>query len=79
LAHRRDDDTVWQLEGTDSKRLKALRKRLDEFSDRLRVRMTEFDKKGEFSDTHRALLNQIRQRHDRLGKKVIEAEQKGMT
>lgn len=41
--------------------------------------MTEFDKKGEFSDTHRALLNQIRQRHDRLGKKVIEAEQMGMT
>jgi hypothetical protein len=55
------------------------RKKLDEFSERLRVRTEEFRKQGEFSDTHQALLNQIRQRNDALRNKVAEAEQKGTT
>jgi hypothetical protein len=55
----------------------AFRKKLDELSDRLHARMEEFRKKGEFSDIHEALMNQIRERNEELKKKVSEAEQKG--
>jgi hypothetical protein len=53
------------------------RKKLDEFSERLRARTEEFRKQGEFSDVHEALLNQIRQRNDALRKRVAETEQRG--
>ena len=53
------------------------RKKLDELSDRLRARIAEFMEKGEFSDVHATLVNQIEQRNDALRKNVTEAEKKG--
>jgi hypothetical protein len=41
--------------------------------------MEELDKRGEFSDAHKAFLNPIRQRSDKLRKRVVEAQQKGTT
>ena len=57
----------------------ALQKKLDDLSARLRARIEEFRQKGEFSDTHAALLKEIRQRNDALKSKVAEAGQKGTT
>jgi hypothetical protein len=57
----------------------TFRKKLDELSARLHARANEFRQKGEFSDTHEALLNRIQQHHEALSKKVAEAEAKGTT
>ena len=56
---------------------KELRQRLDELSERLRRRTEEFQTKGEFSENHRVLLDQVRQRSAQLNEKVVEAAQHG--
>ena len=53
------------------------RNKLNEFSDRLRRRAQEFRSKGEFSDTHETLLDEIQKRNDALTAKVSEAERSG--
>ncbi len=55
----------------------AMRQRLDDFAHRLQTRSDEFQRTGEFSDAHRALLQRLRQRHNLLAEKVAEAEREG--
>jgi len=51
----------------------AFERKLDEFSDRLRLRTEEFSKSGGFSDVHEALLKDIQRRNEKLKRKVKEA------
>jgi deoxyadenosine/deoxycytidine kinase len=55
----------------------AFCKQLDDFSHRLEARTREFEEKGEFSDTHEALLQQIHLRRDQLRAKVNAAIRQG--
>jgi hypothetical protein len=55
----------------------VLESKLDEFSNRLRARNAELRKSGEFSDTHRALSTEIKQRSDALRKRVKQTETAG--
>jgi hypothetical protein len=58
---------------------KTFRRRLDEFSQRLRARTAEFKDSGAFSDVHQATLRDIERRHERLVERVSEAQRQGMT
>lgn len=53
--------------------LAAFRRKLDDLSCRLDARMRKFEQADEFSDVHEALINQIRQRQDKLGMKADAA------
>jgi hypothetical protein len=55
----------------------ALKKKVNDFVDDLKAHTDQFKKDGRFSDIHKAMLKQIRQRSDRLKKNVAEAERKG--
>jgi len=52
-------------------------KKLNALAERIRMRKEEFQKTGEFSDTHRALANQIERRHGELRQRVAEEQRKG--
>jgi deoxyadenosine/deoxycytidine kinase len=56
-----------------------MRARLDEFSRRLDARTREFEQRGEFSDLHRSLLDQIEARRQGLQAKLASAEASGST
>jgi hypothetical protein len=55
----------------------AMRKALDDFSQRLQTRIAEFQRTGTFSDVHNEWLTQLRRRHELLEKQVTEAERSG--
>jgi phosphoenolpyruvate-protein kinase (PTS system EI component) len=57
----------------------ALRKKLDELSERVRKSADQFKKSGEFSDVHRTLLTEIQHRNDALRERVRQAETAGST
>jgi len=55
----------------------AFRGKLDDLSRRLDARTREFEQNGEFSDSHEALIIQIRQRQDKLRMRVDAAAREG--
>ena len=57
--------------------LAAFRRKLDALSRRIDARKREFEKNGEFSDIHEALISQIRQRQDKLRMRVDAAAREG--
>ncbi len=57
--------------------LADLRRKLDDLSHRLETRSQEFVQTGKFSDIHEALINQIRQRQNRLKMRVDAAARVG--
>jgi hypothetical protein len=59
---------------TDRQRFRA---QLDEFSKRLDGRMRDFRERGRFTDIHRTLFEEIRQRHDQLERKLALATTTG--
>ena len=61
------------------KQEQALRKKLDELSERVRKSTEQFKKSGEFSDIHQTLLIKIQQRNDALRERVRQAETEGST
>ncbi len=54
-----------------------LRDRLDDFSKRLAAHALDLKERGEFSETHRALIDDIKRRHDHIKKKLVVAEAQG--
>lgn len=62
---------------SEDKDLAAFRKKLDDLSHLIDARRREFAQRGEFSDVHEALMSEIRQRQDRLRKKVDAASRDG--
>ena len=60
-----------------SEDLAAFRGKLDDLSRRIDARKREFEKNGEFSDVHEALISEIRQRQDKLRMKVDAAAREG--
>lgn len=57
----------------------ALQTRLDALASRLRKRMKDLTKSGEFSDVREALLTKIQRRYDALSRWVRETETGGST
>lgn len=55
----------------------AFKKKLDDFSHRLDQRIKEFGERGEFSDVHKRVADQIHQDQNQLRQKVHAAEQHG--
>jgi predicted nucleic acid-binding Zn-ribbon protein len=60
-----------------SEDLAAFREKLDELSRRIDARKREFEKNGEFSDIHETLISEIRQREDKLRRKVDAVAREG--
>ncbi len=54
-----------------------LRDRLDDFSKRLAAHARDLKERGEFSETHRALIDDIKRRHGHIEKKLVLAEAQG--
>ena len=52
----------------------SLLRKIDDFSERLDTRVRDMAQRGEFSDVHRSLSDRIRERRDRLQKKIQCAE-----
>ena len=50
---------------------------LKEFSSRLDARLHDFRERGEFTDVHRTLTEEIERRHDQIQKKLALAEANG--
>ena len=61
------------------KQEQALRKKLDELSERVCKSTEQFKKSGEFSDVHQTLLTEIQHRNDALRELVRQAEREGST
>jgi len=61
------------------KQTQALRKKLNEISQRVDKWTEDFKTSGEFSDIHRALLGEIQNRNETLRERVREAETAGST
>jgi hypothetical protein len=59
---------------TDHQRFRA---QLDEFSKRLDGCMRDFRERGRFTDIHRTMFEEIRQRHDQLERKLALATTTG--
>jgi hypothetical protein len=57
--------------------LQALRDKLDAFSHRLNARVSEFKKRGEFSDTQQPIADGIRKRRKAIRAKLNAAIRKG--
>jgi protoheme ferro-lyase len=55
----------------------ALKGRLDDFSRRLDAHVRDWKERGEFTDLHRNLIEEITQRHDQIQKKLALAEAHG--
>jgi len=55
----------------------VFRRKLDDLSHRIEARTREFEQSGEFSDIHERLINEIRQRQDKLRMKVDAAAREG--
>jgi hypothetical protein len=53
------------------------RAQLGEFSRRLDARVRDFRERGLFTDVHRTLFEELRQRHDQLERKLAVAEKTG--
>jgi precorrin-6B methylase 1 len=54
-----------------------LKDKLNDFSRRLDAHVRDLKERGEFTDVHRRLIEDITQRHDQIRKKVALAENRG--
>ena len=54
-----------------------LKDKLDEFSKRLDAHVRDLKERGQFTEAHRNLIAEIRQRHDQMQKKLALAEAHG--
>jgi hypothetical protein len=54
-----------------------LNERLDDFSRRLNAHVRDLKERGEFTDVHRTLIDDITRRHDQIQKKLASAEAHG--
>ena len=54
-----------------------LKDKLNDFSRRLEAQVRDLKERGEFTDVHRRLIEDITQRHDQIRKKVALAENRG--
>jgi hypothetical protein len=54
-----------------------LKDKLADFSRRLDAQVRDLKERGEFTDVHRRLIEDITQRHDQIRKKVALAEKRG--
>lgn len=53
--------------------------KLDEYSKRLDAHMRDLKERGEFTEVHRNLIEEIKSRQDQMEKKVAVAEANGVT
>jgi hypothetical protein len=54
-----------------------LKDKLDEFSKRLTARVRDLKQRGEFNETHKTLIDDIKRRHNQIEKKLASAEAHG--